>query len=89
MRLVVGLVLLGTLAAAVPAAAQELPEGEGRELVEKRCSTCHGLDEIFQHPGYTAEDWDHHVYEMSARLRADAAMRAKVVNYLAAHFPPD
>lgn len=31
---------------APPPAAQALPEGEGKALVEKLCTTCHGLDYI-------------------------------------------
>jgi competence protein ComEA len=30
--------------AAAPAAQSALPEGEGKAVVEKLCSTCHGLD---------------------------------------------
>lgn len=33
--------------AAPPAAQASLPEGEGKALVEKLCTTCHGLDYVW------------------------------------------
>jgi hypothetical protein len=36
-------VALATLAIAVP---QELPEGEGKKLVEERCASCHSLQPV-------------------------------------------
>ena len=33
----------GIVAGAAFAAAQELPQGEGKKLIEERCASCHGL----------------------------------------------
>lgn len=36
--------------------AQELPEGQGKALVQSACTQCHGLDVIVRQPR-SREDW--------------------------------
>ncbi len=47
-------------------AQPKLPEGEGREVVEKLCLTCHG-PENFMTKKYTKEGWDDVIYSMQSR----------------------
>ena len=78
----------------VPAAAQaqdeaaELPDGEGKQLVEGVCTACHQTNQITRSSGYTREDWE----ELTATmidLSGDPETRAAIVDYLATHFPPN
>lgn len=67
---------------------QGFPEGENRDKVIMACSTCHGLDNIFNASNpLSAEDWEFYVYEMIAR---GAPVRQEdiqdIVDYLAENF---
>ena len=52
-------------AAVMPAAIQrdetppvDLPDGEGRKILETACKSCHGLEEVTKFKGlYTRDDW--------------------------------
>jgi len=76
---------------AVPVAAQQggqaapLPEGEGKEMVEIACTTCHGLGQIRSAAGYDAEGWRD---LMSTMVDLPDAQARRTASYLAAHFPP-
>jgi virginiamycin B lyase len=51
------LVVAGLLVGASVAQAQNrLPDGNGKEIVQKACTVCHGLGEIFR-SGYQGDDW--------------------------------
>ena len=45
-RTVIWLVLTVALATLSMAAPQELPEGEGKKLLEERCTSCHSLEPV-------------------------------------------
>ena len=46
------------LAGTVIAAADELPDGEGKKILEKSCTTCHDLTEVTKLRGfYTRAQW--------------------------------
>src|SRR5262245_55280066 len=60
-----------------------LPEGAGREAVQKACTQCHGL-ELIARSGYSEEGWLRLFSTMVALPKTDADVVAK---YLAAHFP--
>ncbi len=48
--------------------AQNLPEGQGRDILFTACTVCHGLENITQpHKSFTAEEWEFYVYDMVAR----------------------
>jgi virginiamycin B lyase len=67
--------------------AQDLPPGEGRDLVEATCTACHGTRNIVRSLGYTAEGWK----ELSSTmvdLDGEPELDA-IAAYLAEHFPPD
>jgi cytochrome c5 len=55
------LLIAGTacvLAGVVLVAADDLPDGEGRKILEKSCTTCHDLTEVTKLRGfYTRAQW--------------------------------
>lgn len=74
--------------AGIAAAQAELPDGEGKALVKKICTSCHGLDTITgQHMGKS--EWSDTVNEMitDGAQGSDEEMD-KIVDYLARNFGP-
>ncbi len=68
--------------------AQGMPEGENRDKVIMACSTCHGIDNIFNASNpISAEDWEFYVYDMIAR---GAPVRQEdiqdIIDYLVENF---
>jgi len=81
------LVALFTTAAAL-AAGQNLPEGDGKAIVNGACAGCHGLDLI---TGKTAtkDEWSATVDRMKTYgANLDGKQTTTVVEYLAKSFPP-
>lgn len=74
--------------AAAPAAdASPLPQGEGRELVLRACSTCHQPD-VVVHQRLSRDDWANLVEQMASNgATASDEEFAKIVDYLATSFP--
>jgi competence ComEA-like helix-hairpin-helix protein len=71
------------------AQAQDLPAGKGKDLVEDRCSSCHGLDLLLAEHDSKAQ-WSQIVNEMVSRgATGSAAELATIVDYLAANFGPE
>jgi cytochrome c oxidase cbb3-type subunit III len=70
-------------------AARTLPDGPGRDLVQRACgSTCHG-PEIVAGKGYTRDNWSAVVNGMIARgAKASASEFGDIVEYLAKNLPP-
>ncbi len=68
-------------------AAQALPDGPGREILEKKCSVCHGVDQVTT-MGRTAQEW-HEIVTSMIDLGAEVSeAEAKVlVEYLATNWP--
>ena len=64
--------------------AVQLPEGPGKDIVQKRCVTCHPLGQIAASAGYDQAGWKH-VIESMMVLPADQMTAA--TEYLATHFP--
>jgi len=89
---VCGLALAAGLGAA-PAAAQDLPAGDGshavgRDLVESVCTGCHSTRTILRSSGYDRAGWA----ELTATmidLSASPAERDRILDYLAAALPPN
>jgi virginiamycin B lyase len=85
--------LIGTLVFAAaqfaqPGRAEELPDGEGRELVEAICTGCHQTNQILRSSGYTADGWK----ELAATmidLSEGTEEEQQIVAYLAERFPPN
>jgi len=76
------MLLLGSL----PAAAQEFPDGPGKQIVVTACGTCHDVNRI--RIGYTAEGWGT-VIRMMQNVEApvEPGQWATVSDYLIKNFP--
>lgn len=67
------------------AAAQRLPDGEGRHLVESLCTSCHGVTNITRSAGFdSAGEWRDLIDTMIDLADAQAGT---ISGYLAEHFP--
>jgi hypothetical protein len=75
------------LASAGPAVAQAFPDGPGKDILEKKCSTCHAPEQVTTF-GRSAEEW-HEVVVNMIDLGAEVnEEEAKVlVEYLTKHWP--
>jgi cytochrome c5 len=83
------LLLIGGFLLAAPSATQELPAGPGRDVVTKRCLSCHEGDIIMQQR-LSRQAWGRSVDKMvrwGAVVEADE--REPMLDYLAAHFAPN
>ena len=72
-----------------PALAQNLPAGNGKEMVEMICQGCHDLSPITTSIGFSRADWEtviKSMIDMGADIKPDQA--TVIVNYLATNFPP-
>ena len=85
LALLIGLSIPATAAAQRGGAQPSLPDGEGKNVVEATCTTCHGLRQIMGSAGYDADGWHDLIGTMVALPDAQAR---RVSGYLAAHFPP-
>jgi cytochrome c5 len=83
LRLVSALLTIFSL---VVCAADKLPPGDGKRLVENTCASCHGLD-IVTSKSYSKERWRSVVEEMIAQgAPLTQAEATRVVAYLAKNF---
>jgi competence protein ComEA len=70
----------------VAAAAQTLPDGPGKAVVEKMCTGCHGLENVVR-ARLTKDRWGFIVDDMVSRGASGTDDEIdQVVNYLAANF---
>lgn len=69
-------------------AASALPAGEGKEMVEGVCTSCHQTNQITRSSGYTRKGWKALANTM-IDLSATPEAQAEIVDYLATHFPPN
>jgi virginiamycin B lyase len=79
------------LCSALPAKAQgerekqaPLPDGDGKAIVQNRCTVCHGLDMLPNQAGAAADQWQK-VFSTMVALPGDQP--TVVSNYLAKSFP--
>ena len=79
-------VAVATLAMAVP---QELPEGEGKKLIEERCAGCHGLQPVVSlKQGQSA--WKELLVKMVGYgAQLDDKEVEVATEYLSKHFGPE
>jgi hypothetical protein len=76
------------IALALPAAAQNLPAGKNKEMVEKICAGCHELS-LLTDRGRSKDDWIAVVksmIDMGADIKPDQV--AAITDYLASALPP-
>lgn len=72
----------------LPASAQELPDGAGKEAVQKACSTCHPVALVMGRH-LNRDEWSTEVTKMvQLGLKLTDAEFTVVVDYLAKTFPP-
>lgn len=84
--------LFFALSAVVGSAAtpppKQLPDGPGKEALERVCSACHGA-EIVEGKGLTKDGWTQVVEEMIQRgAQGSEDDFGQIVDYLAKNFPP-
>jgi virginiamycin B lyase len=75
-------------AVVVPALAQNLPDGNGKDVVQMVCSGCHDLSPITD-AGFSREDWETVVksmIDMGATIKPEQV--SLIADYLAVSFPP-
>src|SRR5687768_15475410 len=88
-RLLSALIAVLTLFMIAPAAAQQqpaqLPEGEGKPLVQGMCTTCHETNQITRSSGYSREGWRELIQTMINLSGTSAG--DTITKYLATHFP--
>jgi virginiamycin B lyase len=77
--------------AQIPGVSTELPAGDGKDLVEARCTTCHDLVRVVVKRS-DHDDWDHTVHRMRARMAAAGVPdltdpeAATIADYLSSKF---
>jgi virginiamycin B lyase len=81
-------VTLAPLGAAAQGRGPALPEGEAKVLVEGLCTMCHQTNMITNSMGYSHDGWKELTSTM-LDLSANEDMREKILDYLAANFPPN
>lgn len=74
-----------TPAASPPDAPAELAVGDGREMVEAVCTSCHNVNMITRSGGYTHGHWDALIATM---VELQETQKSAVLDYLAEHYPP-
>ena len=72
LALLIGLSIPATAAAQRGGAQPSLPDGEGKNVVEATCTTCHGLRQIMGSAGYDADGWHDLIGTMVALPDAQA-----------------
>jgi virginiamycin B lyase len=84
--IVLGAALMFTVAAKAAQQQQpQLPEGEGKALVQGTCTACHDVNQITRSSGYTREGWRELIGTMINLSGTPAG--ETITKYLAAHFP--
>jgi competence ComEA-like helix-hairpin-helix protein len=66
--------------------AGELPEGDGKKIIQQQCSGCHAGNAL---AGYqkTREEWEDIVTRMGQRTTATRDELTTLIDYLATNFP--
>jgi virginiamycin B lyase len=70
------------------ALAQNLPNGNGRDMVQMICSGCHDLEPITT-GGFSRQDWEivvKSMIDMGATITPEQV--SVITNYLSVNFPP-
>lgn len=72
---------------ALQAAAQELPDGAGKQIILRECTACHMPDHFTKYR-HTNEEWQAIVVRMGQRVRSATKEELDTVQkYLAANYP--
>ena len=76
---------------AVPVSAQidpRMPEGPNRELVARKCTSCHDVSNFIGTAGRSRAGWDSKIEDMISLYGMRVTERALVLDYLATYLPP-
>ena len=65
-------------------AAEQLPTGAGKELIEGVCTSCHQENQIMRSSGYTREQWEELIGSM-IDLSANDEIQDGILTYLSQH----
>lgn len=83
-------ILAATLAAASNAESPTAPPGPGLDIIKARCIGCHPINQVFDAPPKTAQNWAQTVRKMAERNGEMTPEEITVVNaYLAKHYAVD
>ena len=84
-RLLIGIYFLAAVPVAHSGQAVQLPEGDGKALVQGMCAACHDLNLIPRSSGYSREGWRELISSMINMSGTPA--EETITKYLATHFP--
>ena len=88
-KLSIASIMLAFFVGIAPVAAQQqpvqLPEGEGKALVQGTCTACHELNQITRSSGYSRQGWRELIQTMINLSGSPAG--ETIEKYLAMHFP--
>jgi hypothetical protein len=67
-----------------------LPAGPNRELVARKCSTCHDLSNLYSTAGRTRDGWNGKISDMVVLYGLELSPQEYVLilDYLATYLPP-
>ena len=85
--LMCALVAVAVLLAAPSISSAQLPDGEGKDLVEGFCTGCHNTNLITRSSGYSQDDWKALIATM-IDLAPIPDDEEEITAYLAENFPP-
>ena len=80
-----GVFFLGVGALAAQSQPAQFPEGDGKQLVQSLCTSCHETNQITRSSGYTHEGWRELIQTMIDLSGSPAG--ETIAKYLATHFP--
>ncbi len=88
-RLSIASIAIVSVFVIAPVAAQQqpaqLPEGDGKALVQGMCTACHETNQITRSSGYSREGWRELIQTMINLSGTPAG--ETITKYLATHFP--
>jgi len=86
MRWVLFAISISCVAAVVLTAAQDLPEGKGKDALERMCTNCHGLDQVTANH-YSKKFWGNVVDDMVSKGAEGSEDDVNaVISYLSRNF---
>ena len=80
--------VLSPIGASAQSRQASLPDGVGKDLVERLCTGCHSANQIVRSSGYTEEEWAEHFSTM-VDFADMPKERSEIARYLAANMPPN
>ena len=85
-------IIFGVFAPALAASSadlNQLPDSPNRELVLKTCQSCHELQVVLDAAGFSRDEWDMTLEEMTANgMNVSMDERDKILGYLSTYLGP-